>query len=331
LRRHRRPPPGSLGVKDALTLFAAEVGSDGPVTVVGGRTQWGIGGPPSDEARLIAAPTGVVAHEPAEMIVRVRAGTALGDLQQAVGESGQFVALEADRPAQATVGGLLAVGYSGYRRRGWGPLRDAVLEITAVTSKGDLVRSGAPLVKNVTGFDLCRLLVGSLGTLALTGEVVLRCRPLPQVEAWYIGEESDPFALSARLYRPMAVLWDGLRTWVGLAGYGVDVEEQARTVLGTRFRPTEGPPAPPGEQRRSLPSGALRDLPRQAGGAVGNWLAEVGVGVVHCTAQVAAGIPRPEPALEVVGLHRAIKERFDPDGRLNPGRSVLAASGEAAA
>jgi glycolate oxidase FAD binding subunit len=319
-----------VGVKDPLTLFAAEVGSKGPVAVAGGKTQWGIGGLPCEEARQIAAPAGIVAHEPAEMIVRVRAGTALQDLQQAVGESGQFVALEADDPALATVGGLLAVGGSGYRRLGLGPARDTLLEITAVSSKGDLIRSGAPLVKNVTGFDLCRLLVGSLGTLALTGEVVLRCRPLPEVEAWYVGEEADPFGLASRLYRPTAVLWDGVRTWVGLAGYGVDVEEQAKSVLGPRFRPADGPPAPPGGLRRSFPSGALRDLPNRAGG-IGDWLAQVGVGVVHCTHQVSARIPRPEPALEVVELNRAVKARFDPDGRLNPGRSVLAVDAGAAA
>jgi FAD/FMN-containing dehydrogenase len=317
-------------VNDPLASFAAEVGSEGPVTVAGGRTQWGIGGLPCEEARQIAAPAGVVAHEPAEMIVRVRAGTALQELQQEVAEAGQFVALEADNPSLATVGGLLAVGSSGYRRLGLGPVRDAVLEMTAVSSRGDLIRSGAPLVKNVTGFDLCRLLVGSLGTLALTGEVVLRCRPLPEVEAWYLGEDADPFGLASRLYRSMAVLWDGVRTWVGLAGYGVDVEEQARAVLGPRFRPTDGPPPPPGELRRSLPPGALRDLPDRAGG-VGGWLAQIGVGVVHCTHQVSARVPEPGPAREVVELHRAIKERFDPGGRLNPGRSVLAVDAGVAA
>ncbi len=246
-------------MKDPLALFAAEVGPDGPVTVVGGRTQWTVGGLPVEGVREVAAPAGVVAHEPAEMIVRVRAGTALQDLQDAVGEGGQFVPLEAERPSDATVGGVLAVGRSGYRRLGLGPLRDSVLEMTAVSSRGDLIRSGAPLVKNVTGFDLCRLFVGSLGTLALTGEVVLRCRPLPQVETWYHGEDVDPFRLAAQLYRPMAVLWDGVCTWVGLAGYGVDVEEQARTVLGPRFRPAAGPPSRPGDLRRSLSPGALRE------------------------------------------------------------------------
>ncbi len=314
-------------MKDPLALFAAEVGPVGPVTVVGGRTQWAVGGLPVEGVREIVAPAGVVAHEPAEMIVRVRAGTALQDLQDAVGEGGQFVPLEAGQPSHATVGGVLAVGRSGYRQLGLGPVRDSVLEMTAVSSRGDLIRSGAPLVKNVTGFDLCRLFVGSLGTLALTGEVVLRCRPRPEVEAWYLGEDADPFQLAAQLYRPMAVLWDGVCTWVGLAGYGVDVEEQARRVLGRRFRPAAGPPSRPGDLRRSLSPGDLRDLPARTDGATREWLAQVGVGVVHCAPSAAARIGWKGPAGEIVELHRAIKERFDPDGRLNPGRSVLAGDG----
>jgi FAD/FMN-containing dehydrogenase len=311
-------------VRDPLALFAAEVGPDGPVTVVGGRTQWAVGGPPRQGVKEIAAPVGVVAHEPAEMIVRVRAGTPLQELQDAVGQAGQFVPLEADLPSRSTVGGVLAVGRSGYRRLGLGPLRDAVLEMTAVNSRGELIRSGAPLVKNVTGFDLCRLFVGSLGTLALTGEVVLRCRPLPEVETWYVGEDADAFRLAADLYRPIGVLWDGVRTWVGLAGYRVDVEEQARVILGSRFRPAGGPPPPPGDLRRSLAPAALRELPARTGGSTGQWLAQVGVGAVHCNLDAAARIEQREPTREIVALHRAIKERFDPRGRVNPGRSALA-------
>jgi glycolate dehydrogenase FAD-binding subunit len=310
-------------VTDPLTGFAEEVGPDGPITVVGGRTQWGIGGLPGTGTREIRAPSGVVAHEPAEMIVRVRAGTALMVLQEAVGEAGQMVALEAGDPSLATVGGLLAVGRSGYRRFGLGPLRDTVLEVTAVNSRGELIRAGAPLVKNVTGFDLCRLLVGSLGTLALTAEVVLRCRPLPEVETWYSGETADPFELTARLYRPLAVLWDGTRAWVGLAGYRVDVEDQARTVLGSGFRPVGGPPSPPGSVHRSLPPAALAQLPARLDGHDDQWLAEVGVGVVHCTAPAAELIRSEHPPTEIMELHGAIKERFDPESRLNPGRSVL--------
>jgi glycolate oxidase FAD binding subunit len=319
-----------VGVTPALEAFAAEVGRAGPVRVAGGRTQWQVGGPAPAGVREVIAPAGVVRHEPAEMVVRVRAGSTLEELRAAVRAGGQDVALEADDPARATVGGLLAVGRGGYRRLGWGPVRDAVLEVTAVTAAGEVIRAGAPLVKNVTGFDLCRLWVGSLGTLALLGEVVLRCRPQPEAESWWVGEGTDPFAVAAALYRPLSVLWDGQRTWVGLAGYRTDVVAQAELVLGALFQAAPGPPAPPGGHRCSRPPRTLRHLPAEAGGcgSGGGWLAEVGVGVVHCTPEVAARLGRP-PALApaVIGLHRALKDRFDPEGRLNPGRSVLTPEG----
>jgi FAD/FMN-containing dehydrogenase len=313
-------------VNATLEAFAADVGEVGPVRVAGGRTQWHVGGVAPGGVREVRAPAGVVTHEPAEMVVRVGAGTTLEELRAAVRAGGQDVALEADDPARATVGGILAVGHSGYRRLGLGPVRDAVLEITAVTARGELVRSGAPLVKNVTGFDLCRLLVGSLGTLALLGEVVLRCRPRPEIESWWMAEGADPFAVWAALYRPQSVLWDGARTWVGLAGYEADVRGQAEGVLGSSFGLVPAPPIPPGPGRRSRSPGSLRSLPAEAGAS--GWLAEIGVGLVHCDAEVAARLaagPAASPA--IVGLHRALKARFDPEGRLNPGRAVLAEAG----
>ncbi len=319
-----------MGVTPPLAAFAAAIGPTGPIRVAGGRTQWDVGGPAPMGVREVAAPAGVVAHEPAEMVVRVGAGTTLEELRAAVWAGGQEVALEADDPARATVGGILAVGRSGFRRLGWGPVRDAVLEVSAVTAGGQQIRAGAPLVKNVTGFDLCRLLVGSLGTLALLGEVVLRCRPRAELESWWMGEDVDPFEIAAALYRPLAVLWDGARTWVGLAGYAADVATQAAAVLGARFEPVEGPPARPGLERRSQAPRALRDVPggaRSSGPGCG-WLAEVGVGVVHCTPAVADRLAPPPPLDPSVGrLHQALKARFDPPGRLNPGRSVLSGLG----
>jgi hypothetical protein len=315
-----------------LEGFAEEVGASGPVAVEGGRTQWSLGGPADPEARLVRAPCGVVSHEPAEMIVRVRAGTPLVELRAATAEAGQFAALEAAQPALATVGGVLAGGRSGVRRLGWGPVRDAVLEVTAVDAGGSLVRAGAPLVKNVTGFDLCRLLVGSLGTLALLAEVVLRCKPLPEVERWWRAEGADPFGIAEELYRPLSVLWDGRSTWVGLAGYGADVDAQERRVLRPHaFEEVAGPPALPGGGRWSYPPAALVGLP---GGARSPWLAEVGVGVVHTAGGNpplgAASDAHLSAAPAVAAIHRRLKEAFDPSGRLNPWRSPLhpAPSGE---
>lgn len=316
---------------DPVAAFAAEVGpaAAGPVTAVGGRTQWHVGGPPPGQAaagREVRAPVGVVAVEAADMTVRVRAGTTVADLDAALAECGQTVALPA-WPG-ATVGGVLAVGHSGLRRLGWGPVRDTVLEVRYVSADGTVVKAGGPTVKNVSGYDLCRLLVGSLGTLGLLAEVVLRTRPLPATEQWLAGP-ADPFDLVRRLHRPAAVLWDGTTTWVLLDGHPGDVAAQARLA---GLDEADGPPELP-PHRWSLRPSALAGLAGGTGGggddpgaAPGRFVAEVGVGIVHAERPAP---PRPiDPA--VAALHRRIKARFDPTGRLNPARDPLAAGGTVA-
>jgi FAD/FMN-containing dehydrogenase len=178
-------------------------------------------------------------------------------------------------------------------------------------------------VKNVSGYDLCRLLVGSLGTLALIAEVVLRTRPLPAVERWLAGD-ADPFALVERLYRPAAVLWNGTTTWVLLDGHPDDVAAQAALA---RLADVDGPPDLPGPHRWSLRPSELPALATTSNIGTGRFVAEVAVGVVH-----AEQPPRPRPVDRHVGdLHRRIKDVFDPTGRLNPGRDPLAVTATEAA
>src|SRR5206468_13128955 len=148
-------------------------------------------------AREVRAPTGIVEHVAAEMTVRVRAGTTVDELDGALAASGQCVALPAWDGA--TVGGVLAVGHSGVRRLGWGPVRDTVLEVRYVSAEGRIVKGGGPTVKNVSGYDLPRLFVGSLGTLGIIAELVLRTRPVPAHEQWFRRDDADPFALSHAL------------------------------------------------------------------------------------------------------------------------------------
>jgi glycolate oxidase FAD binding subunit len=309
-------PVHTLAAADRpLEDFAAEVGPRDPVVAVGGRTQWTVGGAPEDSAREVQAPAGVVAHEPAEMIVRVRAGTPVAELDAALAEGGQMVALDPVDPDRATVGGVLAVGRSGPRRLGWGPVRDAVLEARFVSAEGQLIRAGGPVVKNVSGFDLCRLLVGSLGTLGLLAEFVLRARPRPPVSIWLRGAVDEPDRLRRTLLRPASVLWDGRATWVLLEGHGADVDAEIN-VLGPDFGPVDAPPALPDGGRWSVPPTAIHQV--VTGLDPGSFVAEVGVGIVHAPAPPPA--PSMSPATEA--LHRRIKANFDPSGRLNPGRRV---------
>lgn len=297
-----------------LAHFAKEVGGveDGPVTCIGGRTQWDVGGRVDPEAREVRAPAGIVEFEPAEMVVRVRAGTTIAELDHALAERGQQVALDPADPTTATVGGVLAVGRSGLRRLRYGPVRDTVLEIRTVMAAGQLVKAGGPVVKNVSGFDLGRLLVGSLGTLGFLAEVVLRCSPVPPVAQWLRSPEgADPFAARARLFRPSSLLWDGTSTWVLLEGHAADVAAE-RESLGAGWSEVEGPPPLPAGGRRSVRPSELRDLQGSA------FVAEVGVGTIH----VGGPVPRVAVDPSTAELHRRVKAAFDPTGRMNPGRIV---------
>ena len=288
-----------------------DLSGDDPVVCVGGRTQWEVGGTPVDGVREVRAPSGIVEYEPAEMVVRAKAGTTVAELDAALAECGQMVPLDPADPMRATIGGVLAVGHSGLRRLRYGPVRDTLLEARYLSSDGRAVKAGGPVVKNVTGFDLCRLLVGSLGTLGFLEEVVLRAQPRPQVAQWLRNGEADPFGVRAALFRPSSILWDGRTTHVLLEGSAADVAAERAALPGRGWAEVDGPPTVP-RHRRSLRPSALRELS-------GSFIAEVGVGTVHVDERPAAAEADPS----TLALHRRIKETFDPAGRLNPGRSVL--------
>tara|TARA_B100001250_G_scaffold374089_3_gene360648 strand:- start:3482 stop:4402 length:921 start_codon:yes stop_codon:yes gene_type:complete len=296
-------------VSPELSEFASQVGRSGPVTVVGGRTQWEVGGLPDSEAREIFAPSGVWSHEPEEMTVRCGAGTSLLELSEQLAKHRQMVPLDMD--PKATVGGVLAVGRSGIRRLRYGHVRDLVLQIRHVDHEGKLVTSGGPTVKNVSGYDLCRLLVGSLGKFGCIGEVILRCLPVPETTRWLSGTD-DPFEVYSKLYRPSSILWNGEQVWVCLEGVASDVDAEA-SLLG--FEEVDGPPVLPVGRRISTQPKSLKELVVNDT----NWVAEIGVGIVHTdTAETDWQVPEPSRSLML-----DLEHRLDPTGRLNPGRQVV--------
>jgi glycolate oxidase FAD binding subunit len=331
-----------------IETLAEQIVAASAVLVVGAGTQRDIGGAPPHDAVEVRAPAGVVSFEPADMTVTVLAATTVATLDAALAEHGQECPLD-PRDPDATVGGVLACGLSGLRRLRLGPVRDRVLEVRFVTGDGQIVRGGGPTVKNVTGYDLPRLLVGSLGTLGVITQVTLRTQPRPLESTWAVSSAS-PTELRAQLFRPSCLAWDGTRTHVLLEGHPDDIASQ-RASAG--LEPVDEAPAwptGPHRGRASVAPGALAALAPRLDALDCEWLAEGGVGTVHlaadaeeslATARAAveaqsgwmlreAGAPgldpfgaRPLPNLEVM---TRIKDAFDPAGKLNPGRLPFVAS-----
>jgi len=269
--------------------------------------------------RTIAAPSGVVDFQPDEMTVTCGAGTTLSDLQQTVGERGQYVNLPVTRRPEhlgsGTVGGALAVGESGVLRLGRGPIRDALLRVTFADHAARLITAGGPTVKNVSGFDLCRLHVGTYGVFGFLGEVILRTRPLPAETRWCSAEVSSSEHVrdvQRAAYRPSAILWDGVILHICLEGHPRDIDNTLASLgrTGVTLTTCPEPDLGPYPVRWSTtPTDAL-DL---AASEPGTRVVEVGVGIVHDAG--AAPTPRIDATNRVI-TNRLLDE-FNPERRLN--------------
>jgi len=181
-------PRDAAEIEDFL---AARNESGAPVTVRGGGSKEQLGRPaPEDVATLdLSALAGITLYEPEELVMTARAGTRLAEIEAAAREHGQCLAFEPPdlgpllgvRGAASTLGGMVATGWSGPRRVKAGAVRDHVLGAKAVGGDGRSFKSGGRVVKNVTGFDLPKLLTGSHGTLAVMTEITIRVVPAPEV------------------------------------------------------------------------------------------------------------------------------------------------------
>jgi glycolate oxidase FAD binding subunit len=152
---------------------------------MGGRTMLGLGLPPErpgwavDTRRL----NKVIDYPARDMTITVQAGLPIAALQRTLAAENQRLPVDVPRPEEARLGGALAANVSGPRRYGFGTLRDYVIGITTVNDEGREVKAGGRVVKNVAGYDLCKLHVGALGTLGIITQVTLKLRPLPEAQA----------------------------------------------------------------------------------------------------------------------------------------------------
>lgn len=149
---------------------------------LGGKTQIGVGLPPA-RSGLCVDLTGlaqVIDFPARDMTITVQAGITVAQLQEIVRAEGLRLPLDIPAPDQATLGGSMAANVSGPRRLGYGTLRDYVIGITTINDEGHETKAGGRVVKNVAGYDLCKLHIGALGTLGIVSQVTLKLRPLPE-------------------------------------------------------------------------------------------------------------------------------------------------------
>jgi glycolate oxidase FAD binding subunit len=171
---------------------------------------------PGTAGRLsVAEHTGIVSYDPAELVVTVRAGTPLAELDAALGERGQMLAMEApDFNGGSTIGGAVALGWAGSRSAFAGGVRDAVLGIRMINGQGEELRFGGEVVKNVAGFDVARAMIGSCGRMGLLLELSLKLVPRPRRDvtlAWSPADLADS--------RAMVDAWTGQAYPVSAASY----------------------------------------------------------------------------------------------------------------
>jgi glycolate oxidase FAD binding subunit len=149
---------------------------------LGGRTMVDLGLPPSKPGIAVdlRALNQVIDYPARDMTITVQAGITIAELQNILAKEQQRLPVDVPFPERATLGGALATDASGPRRYGFGTLRDYVIGISAINDEGNEIKAGGRVVKNVAGYDLCKLFIGSLGTLGLITQVTLKVRPRPE-------------------------------------------------------------------------------------------------------------------------------------------------------
>lgn len=349
-------PTSTAEVADVLRDAAAR-----GLTVVprgrGTKQGWGL----PVEADLVvdlSAMDRVLDHQAGDLIVDTQAGARLADVQAHVATEGQRLALDETVPG-ASIGGALATNASGPQRLVAGTARDLLIGVTVVRADGVVARAGGRVVKNVAGYDLGKLVVGSFGTLAVVTEAVFRLHPEPEVRRWVTTVAEDPHALAHAVVHSQAVPWavevDGatLSVMVGGRPEGVAARVEAvQALVGGSVSETAPAwwgtyPWQPGEigVKVTCALSGLRDVLAAAGDRVRG---SAGVGVLYAVAEEPADVDRlrevaarhggtvvvvdapdevkqvvdvwgPVPALD---LMRRVKDQFDPGHRLSPGRFV---------
>ena len=214
----------------------------GPLCIRGGGSKDFFGNAPRGDVLETAGHAGIVAYEPTELFITAKCGTPLAEIEATLAAKGQCLPFEPPRFAPgSTIGGVVAAGLSGPRRASAGSLRDYVLGVKLLDGQARELAFGGQVMKNVAGYDVARLIAGSLGTLGLITEVSLKVLPRPVAEASLRFEMTQDEALD-RLNRwagqPLPIVascWqDGVLT-LQLAGARAAVEAAQQSLGGTKL------------------------------------------------------------------------------------------------
>lgn len=367
-------PSSTEEVAEVLRAAAAH----GLTVVPRGRgTKLSWGKPPRSVDLLldVSAMDRVLDHAAGDLIVSTQAGARMSDVQETLARGGQQLAVD-ETVEGGTIGGAVAANISGPRRMVAGTLRDLMIGITVVRADGVVAKAGGRVVKNVAGYDLGKLLIGSFGTLAVITEAVFRLHPLPEARRWVTVAVEDPVQAQELVQAvvhsqavPTAVEVD----WPAEGGGSVSVLLEGKVdgaagragtvsrLLGVADAATEEMPAGwasypwrPGETACKLTFvltglgdvlAAAREVGAGLRGSGGTGVAYAAVADPHrapaavdrlrkvcmrhqgsavvldapADVKQAVDVWGPVPALD---LMRRVKDRFDPDHRLSPGRFV---------
>ncbi|AXA92391.1 glycolate oxidase subunit GlcE [Massilia sp. YMA4] len=327
-----------------------------PLRIAGGASKDWYGGALQGEVLDTRAYSGVVDYEPTELVITARCGTPLAQVEALLCEHRQMLAFEPPRfGAASTIGGVVASGLSGPRRANAGAVRDFVLGAQLMNGRGELLNFGGQVMKNVAGYDVSRLLAGSLGVLGLITQVSLKVLPLPLVETT-LRFELDEIAALARMNewggQPLplsATCWHAGVLTVRLSGAEPAVQAAVRRLGGAvvadatpfwhALRDQSHPFFDTGELwRLALPpaasaqilggtqliewGGGLRWLKgaRADAGAIRRAVAAAGGhATLYRAADKSAGAFHP-PAPAIARIHARLQAAFDPAGIFNRGR-----------